>query len=1107
MKIAKKAFSPLGGGTSSYTPYLMEDFLYERPFVNLALNDTATLNQLQGISSTAREKSTLNRNCYYIGSKNGVNCALGLFKSANDLTSTHKNQSLSGLTTPLRFKSESDWSKMGVKVDRWEKVDGLKPDGSDNPGGVPIRHVERYEVPAITVENWIEKYSFVVDDLMPHRLRQIRMNFNFQEEIAWECDITKDSDANDACTVYKRSGGGSWENPIVLVDSVMQVNKSGDSVKVERKTTIDKVPHPVKKNGQFDFVATDFYRNLLAIQKDNQNTVTISTVNKIGLSNTQRFYYLFKATENLLKSNWPTRDVVLNRIEGFEAYASVLNYQDFGIDSAYDVVYKGDDIEHGTRLKMIGTPNGVQDMDFESRQQMDTLSDGQYTWQFRAYATNNATGDLDTSKFYNALFSIDRVAPKFSLYTDNGFVNPDSASFVVRYRWNGGDSVTPDIRAMRWTLEKGCSLPNDTATVAEANCSGSINLPAMYDVAARDFAVSWDKVPVDARKNLDDGLYRIKAYALDYAVPNRLMYDSVNALIGRIMDSPNSLTEADWKLVRDSSARLNDTTVYAMFRIDRTAPVISDIEPKSVYAVDTIGKSYATGVLTSNWSDSLPRPARDGRYLYVSEDSLLELSYKVTEATSGQDSSAVMVAWNFEHVDESKNVDRAGDSVWVSGTSVEASWREAAGVHLVDGIYRIRATVRDRAGNKSDSAATKLVRIDRTAPNIVSLVSRRLVYPDDARDFSATLKVDQTYDVDSNRTGMFCHYRVTGGDADRKWKPVLHDSQNALIMADSIVFSLDSAAVGTGKGKRYLEVACIDVAGNVSVRADLFHLGFRSPNIVYPVADSTESAESLIPIVGIAPPLSSSDSLTAVYRLRYKKCGDTDWLDDKIDVIAANRQQADSLHNYSRVLQSTEGVLGYLKNEDENIVCIELAVASCLICDDWKTDESALIVKKPDEDADESRPKVVFDISKQSFTAGEDSVVVSLRLEGDFNSDYLLRVYAEDEKGVGLKDWSAQKVWRNPYYGIPSDSLVNATTSGVWFYQDAAGTYHLRWKNIGDTLGLQVMYDSKKMGQACAVPGGKNMESGCEVGVMPFDFISAGIAKSYLEMDSARAYG
>ena len=59
----------------------------------------------------------------------------------------------------MKFKSESDWSQMGVKIDRWEKVDGLHPDGSENKKGVPIRHVERYEVPAIIVEDWIEKYS------------------------------------------------------------------------------------------------------------------------------------------------------------------------------------------------------------------------------------------------------------------------------------------------------------------------------------------------------------------------------------------------------------------------------------------------------------------------------------------------------------------------------------------------------------------------------------------------------------------------------------------------------------------------------------------------------------------------------------------------------------------------------------------------------------------------------------------------------------------------------------------------------------------------------------------------------------------------------------
>ena len=274
---------------SSYTPYLMEDFLYERPFVNLALNDTATLKKLQGMNDSVREESSLNRNCFYIGSKNGVNCAIGLFRSANDLNSTQNNQSLSGLTTPLRFKSESDWSKIGVKVDRWERVPGLAPDGTQNDTLVPIRHVERYEVPALTVENWIEKYSFVVDDLMPHRLRQIRMNFNYQKEIAWKCDVTKDPEASDACIVYEKNSNSGLR-------------------------TIKKDKHPVLKNGRFDFVPHNYgFNNLGAFQKDNQNSITITTVNKIGLSNTQSFYYLFEATPNKLDPVWPKPNTVLNR--------------------------------------------------------------------------------------------------------------------------------------------------------------------------------------------------------------------------------------------------------------------------------------------------------------------------------------------------------------------------------------------------------------------------------------------------------------------------------------------------------------------------------------------------------------------------------------------------------------------------------------------------------------------------------------------------------------------------------------------------------------------------------------------------------------------------
>ena len=134
-------FSSLGSGPSSYTPYLMEDFLYERPFVNLLLGDIHTLDSLSKMDSAAREGSSLNRNCYHLGDRDSAECAVGLFSKSADLTSTQKVQKVSSLT-PLRFRSESDWSKMGVKVDRWERVDGLTPDGMLAKNSVPVRHVE-----------------------------------------------------------------------------------------------------------------------------------------------------------------------------------------------------------------------------------------------------------------------------------------------------------------------------------------------------------------------------------------------------------------------------------------------------------------------------------------------------------------------------------------------------------------------------------------------------------------------------------------------------------------------------------------------------------------------------------------------------------------------------------------------------------------------------------------------------------------------------------------------------------------------------------------------------------------------------------------------------
>lgn len=1081
--------SPIAGSSVNDTtinPLIMEDFLYERPFVNLALNDTATLNQLQEMSSTAREKSTLNRNCYYIGSPDSVQCAVGLFTKGGDLNSSVKLTKIDSSTLhSLKFKSESDWSKMGVKVDRWEKVDGLHPDGSENKKGVPIRHVERYEVPAITVEDWIEKYSFVVDDLMPHRLRQIRMNFNFQEEIAWECDITKPDTSSNACTVYTRSGGGNWTNPIVFADSVMQVNESGDSVKVERRITIDKVPHPVKKNGQFDFVPGDYgYKNLLAIQKDNQNTVTISTVNKIGLSNTQRFYYLFKATANKLDPVWPQHDVVLNRIQGFKAYASALGYQGFKAVSAKDYILPQFTIKTSSPYEELDmalsvdwyidsaliesgySESGVvydsSSAYFISLQKDTLIWEGDYLWKFFVDIKNIAdTASKDSSNTYEVPFSVDLTAPRFALKSEGELINPNKNPFVARFTW-AGHEATPDIRAMRLTLKK---MDGDASNRCQTRVA---DFPAMADVASKEFAIQWNSVTRDAIKNNGDGNYCIEAYAVDYAVPDSAVYGKMVSLVGAIAAHPGSIADTLWP---DSNDFVNSSVVFDSFFVDTRAPVMSD------------GAMRGSSTSASAYS-ALSRPARNNAYDYATEDSLLEISYKLTESLGGRDSVPVTVAWNFIHQGDTAKVDHAGDSVWVKdGDAVNGTWTEMSGMRLEDGDYAVRAHVRDAAGNSSAYAFPKRLRVDKTAPYIESLVSTKLVYPDSFKDYSATISADERHDVATNRTGMRCHYRIGGCGNTTGWKLIPTTTSKY----DSVKFKIDS--LEGRHGKCYLEAACIDAAGNATVKTDLFYMGERTPAITSPY--NNRATTELVAITGIAPPYRLADSLNTIYRLRYANVeslgadGELVWETSGISVVSA--LQNDKYRNVSRVSQSNEAVLGYLNrnlgndNYLEGTYIIELgtcAAAADSICVDgpdsqWVTD-TAWVDLGMIESAGVKHHFVVN--PKDSLTVGKDTLDVSLHLSGLFNSSYMMRVYAKDAAGVGMFDESVSKAWRNPYYGAPNDT--SSGKSAVWFYEQEDG-YHLQWKGLaaGDTL--EVAYDSLGFGHTCEGPGGNNAQN-CE---------------------------
>jgi hypothetical protein len=155
-KISPNTYPKISGEPDSYTPYRMEEFLYEKPFVNLRVKSVFNSDWED------QKKDTLGLFGY--DSSSGKYVSLGV-------AADFKEPDL------LAFKSGTDWETFGAKKERWVFATGL-----DNEK-IPIRHADRYPIPAFKVDKYIEKYEFEVDDLMPHRLRQIRINFNFNEDI------------------------------------------------------------------------------------------------------------------------------------------------------------------------------------------------------------------------------------------------------------------------------------------------------------------------------------------------------------------------------------------------------------------------------------------------------------------------------------------------------------------------------------------------------------------------------------------------------------------------------------------------------------------------------------------------------------------------------------------------------------------------------------------------------------------------------------------------------------------------------------------------------------------------------------------------------------
>jgi hypothetical protein len=956
-KASPNTYSKILGGQGSYEPYRMEEFLYEKPFANVRV-----------ISKYLDDWGDA-----------GID-SLGLYVDGKPIPANFSN------SNPLAFKSSGDWETFGAKKERWVKTDGVD-------GKVPVRHADRYALPGFMVTDFIRKYEFEIDDLMPHRLRQIRINFNFDEEIAWECDIDKSETDATACEVFMRSSGGKW------------------------RPLPNKEKHPVDKKGIFLFDADKYYSSvnggtgLGTIQKDNQNTVILSMVNKVGLANSQRFYYLFKAAADLAEPFWPFRNIKVSKIDGFKAYLSALGYPDISAMGGKERMV-GYPIPNELPIyNDMSAPSGYKEgFLLSSLSHYGNLGEGKYDWQLELETGDRSDSTKSSITQMLIPFILDKTPPEISIAKEREAINLDSAVFLARFENNA--KIDESLRMAVFFLKK------DGATKASFKFS---------NVLAPSFGISLSDFGKNVQELGGDGEYEIVAYAFDGSVGSPEQHNLLNSV------ADGNANTSVYDIIKNGGveAGMNFSKASTKFIVDMQPPEIKAFSLSRVSAGREISKPGHS--LKENQGE-----------LILNQDSLLKIFINISDS-NGKDSAEARYSISFTDRNGGGSM-QIGDTVILSKGKGQKEWLEQGNMLIPDGDYEVSVSVWDEAGNVAKTSYAKILRIDRQPPDVIEVVSSQLTYRDTLDDYSAVINFkDKSYE---NRfSEVKCYWRINGGG----WNGTSEKLEAA--EQGSLLFAMDKKIVGTANGKRRLEAGCMDWAGNFAYELDFFHVGEPSPIITSP-SIGTVIEGSVLVVRGTAPKR-SSDDLPASYMLEWRKAGESDWQTNGIDV-GAGKRSSDSTTWLSNSIQPNFGDLGYLYTEflePGNDYELRLSVKDCPTCA-LRSDVVSFNYWSPGNWGS-FLDGLIFTASGTSFVPDKDTLSLSLSAIGSIGNDFRARLYAQDSKGNALFEIPANTLSVSPFEGKPAST----EGKGIWFWSEGE-TYNLHWNGLPAGEKIAIHYAS-----------------------------------------------
>lgn len=866
---------------------------------------------------------------------------------------------------------------------------------ADVKQSTPLEVLNYWKWKAPTVRKYIYEYRFVVDDLQPDSLRQIMLDFNAGVRMAYERK-------GDAWVARLRVGGGEWSKAVA-------------------------VSNPVRSDGLFVFRPKEFFdldfddeeHLLSSIQKEGPNMVNLYVVNKLGMTGTAEFTYLFESTPPLLEQGWPRAFATLSRIDNpyiyFNKQDGVPNFSDMSVSLICFDTGNESVGNVNAKYELIDETRGTYKIsaDIESLWSSDSLRSGNYILEWNVGILDDQ--NKRTSAKLRTMVYIDRDVPDIELSLKQKDISgkniADSWGAVI----NNGPESDRFLRALRIFVEK-----RDGSTIP---------VKSIKDNSEQVISFGWQKGIPEF-----EGKAKLIVQAIDYAYPSEefenLLADSIKGDEFLLWDKLARKNESGNYVFADG---FNGVLLETEIVIDTTAPMISD-------------NSLVATILHGDLHGDYPVFIFQNDKMRLGINDTLKFSFDIKEELLGRDSTTISVQLLFN--DENHDIHKVYNrNIALSATNKSFRFIEPKANRLQDGIYDVSIKLTDNVGNTFDTTVYKGLVVDRIAPVVTELMNGNVSFSDISELRKSKAYVSQIADEEFNRTELSCYAKVSVEEKNTGWffvgKELSSQNGNSNIPFE---FSLQDKISDLPNGLWTVRFGCFDDVGNYGEAVDFFGMGRRYPRITFPEEGMGDYFGEQVLIEGTTPNpiVKNRDDKNASFSM--------EWC--KIDLSECSSENVSYLTR--TVSEQPKALAIWNTNGLKGSYVIRLKVRGCDYseenCDSAITERIVSFADgiTGEEINKEALPKLVLeDLPKEQVPASDASI--RLKLDGFDTSKWSMNVGIEVQSP---KDSSVFVPAKNVFFGTVMTSPFNGEPpvkkDGLSVWQTGK-TWNVFWKGMAES--------------------------------------------------------